>query len=167
MNRTQPHNILREGLVAGTIGATVVAVWFLVLDMIQGRPFHTPAVLGAALFSLLGPALTETDTARIAGYTVFHYVIFGLLGTLLVYIVHRSHREPNILAGLLVVFVSFEVGFYGFAALLSEPGLFGELGWYQIMLGNLLASLAMGTYLWRMHPVLGTDFAHALNGDDL
>ncbi len=166
MNRSQPHSVVREGLIAGVIGATAVAVWFLILDTIQGRPFHTPTVLGGALFSLFGPPLSESILLRVVGYTIFHYAVFGALGTLLVYLAHRSHREPNILAGLLVLFVAFEVGFYGFAALLSEPGILGDLGWYQIMLGNLLATVTMGTYIWRTHPLLSQDLAHALNGEE-
>ena len=152
---------------AGAIGATSVAIWFLILDTIQGRPLHTPTVLGAALFSVLGgPPLVDSNLLLVAGYTVFHYAVFAAMGALLVYLAHRSHREPNILAGLLVLFVTFEVGFYGLAALLSEPGLLGDLGWYQIMLGNLLATVTMGTYIWRTHPLLSQDLAHALSGDE-
>jgi len=62
--------------------------------------------------------------------------------------------------------VTFEVGFYGFTALLSEPGLLGDIGWYQILLGNLLATVTMGTYVWRTHPLLGPDAAHALRGEE-
>src|SRR5688572_18995870 len=80
MNRSQPHSIPREGLIAGAIGATSVAVWFLILDTIQGRPFHTPTVLGGALFSILGPPMTESNLFLVAGYTVFHYAVFGALG---------------------------------------------------------------------------------------
>ena len=31
-----------EGVIAGIIGASVIALWFFVLDIVQGRPFHTP-----------------------------------------------------------------------------------------------------------------------------
>ena len=44
------RSILREGIVAGLIGAAVVAVWFLVFDIIRGQPFLTPGLLGAAVF---------------------------------------------------------------------------------------------------------------------
>jgi hypothetical protein len=166
MERGQPHNLLREGLLAGAIGATSVAVWFLLLDTLQGRPLYTPEVLGAALFSVLGPPFSEREGVRVLGYTVFHYGAFTALGTLLVFLVHRSHKEPSILAGLLIMFVIFEMGFYFLAALLSEPGLLGDLGWYQIAIGNLLAALSMGTYIWLRHPLLKKDFAHALSGEE-
>ena len=45
------HRTLREGILAGLIGATSVAIWFLVIDVIGGRPLHTPSVLGEALMN--------------------------------------------------------------------------------------------------------------------
>jgi hypothetical protein len=34
----------QEGIVAGVIGAATVAIWFLILDTLKGRPFYTPTV---------------------------------------------------------------------------------------------------------------------------
>jgi len=39
----QLNRILREGFIAGCIGAAIVAVWFLAIDAINGRPFFPPA----------------------------------------------------------------------------------------------------------------------------
>src|SRR5881397_485376 len=46
----QLTRILREGFIAGLIGAAAVALWFLIVDVIAGRPFFTPAMLGSAVF---------------------------------------------------------------------------------------------------------------------
>ena len=35
--RTGTHSIIREGLIAGFLGATAVAVWFFIVDLIGGR----------------------------------------------------------------------------------------------------------------------------------
>jgi hypothetical protein len=152
--------------VAGVIGATAVALWFLIVDTLQGRPLHTPEVLGGALFSLLGPPFGESDLLRIVGYTLFHYGVFVALGALVIFLVHRSRREPSILAGLLILFVIFEVGFYFFSAFLAEPELLGDLGWYQIGIANLFAAGSMGVYVWRRHPMLSADLSHALSGEE-
>src|SRR5215813_6785332 len=56
----QSERIYEEGLVAGLIGAAVIAVWFLVLDTVGGRPFHTPTILGRAIF-LGGQGLGSPD----------------------------------------------------------------------------------------------------------
>ena len=47
---SERRSVLREGIVAGLIGAAVVAVWFFVYDLARGRPFHTPSLLGAFVF---------------------------------------------------------------------------------------------------------------------
>lgn len=42
--------VYSEGIVAGLTGAATLAVWFLLLDSLDGRPFYTPSALGTALF---------------------------------------------------------------------------------------------------------------------
>jgi hypothetical protein len=49
--RLQSRSILPEGVTVGLIGAGSVGVWFLLVDLIAGRPFFTPAILGSAVFS--------------------------------------------------------------------------------------------------------------------
>src|SRR5829696_8819304 len=36
------HNVAREGIIAGVIGATSVALWFFVVDAVAGHPLATP-----------------------------------------------------------------------------------------------------------------------------
>ena len=47
--RPMRHTILRDGIVAGVLGATAVAAWFFLVDLILGRPFYTPIGLGRGL----------------------------------------------------------------------------------------------------------------------
>lgn len=160
------HSILREGAVAGIIGATVVAVWFLVVDMVSNELFHTPDLLGRSVLSIFGSTADDSRFMVVSLYTLFHYGAFILAGMLAVAVVHAGLRESSVLAGALILFVAFELGFYGMMALLSQSDAIGSLAWYQIGLANLLAAVAMGTYLWRTHPRLGGQFAHALGGGE-
>ncbi|MFI5374874.1 MAG: hypothetical protein ACHQ8D_09620 [Candidatus Rokuibacteriota bacterium] len=41
---------MREGVTVGLIGAVVVMLLFLVVDLAAGAPLCTPALLGNALF---------------------------------------------------------------------------------------------------------------------
>ena len=75
-------------------------------------------------------------------------------------------RAPGLLAGALILFVAIEIGFYGLSAVLAESPLLGALAWYQIGLANLVAALAMGTYLWRRNPALGGRLDFALGGGE-
>ncbi len=158
------RSIARDGITAGILGATAVAAWFLLVDTVAGHPLHTPRILGTALFSVLGPLGSEGASVHILAYTIFHYVAFVVVGIVAAALVHWSEREPTILAGLLILFVAFEVGFYGLTALLAEYLPIGDLAWYQVAVGNLIAAALMGAYLWRMNPALKQHFVEALDG---
>ena len=158
------HTIVREGVIAGILGATAVALWFLGLDMIYSHAFATPAALGRGLLSVLGPRGSEGTAVFVAVYTVFHYAAFIAAGLLVSVIVHFAEREPSVLAGAMMLFAMFEIGFYGLSSALSESPFLGALGWAQVATGNLIAALVMGTYMWRTHPELGRELNAALGG---
>ena len=158
------HPVLREGIVAGFIGATTVALWFLVVDIVAGEPLFTPATLGRALLSVLGPATAgESVLGAVVVYTIFHYAAFIAVGLIAAVVVQVAETEPSVLAGFLILFVVFELAFHGFVALLQHTTPLGDLAWYQVLAGNLLAATAMGTYLWKMHPALREELRHAMD----
>ena len=159
---TQTHSIVREGVLAGFLGATAVAVWFLIVDTIGGRALFTPNVLGEGLLRIFGRS-PEPQFVNVIWYTIFHYAAFTLVGIISVILVHAGEGMPSILAGAMILFVAIELGFYGLVAMLQETAL-GNLAWYQILAGNLLAATLMGTYLWRSHPALKTGLVRALEG---
>jgi hypothetical protein len=160
--RTQRHSVVREGVIVGFLGATAVAVWFLVVDLIGGRPLFTPTVLGEGLISVFGSS-REPPVVNVIWYTIFHYAAFTLVGIIAAVLVHAGEQMPSVLAGSMILFVAIELGFYGLVVLLQESVL-GNLAWYQILAGNLLAALSMGTYLWRAHPAMREGLVRALEG---
>lgn len=157
---------VREGFIAGFLGATSIAIWFLVVDTVEGRPFFTPTVLGIGLLSVFGPRGDEGVVAQVIAYTIFHYGMFLGIGVLVSYIVHRAEKDDTVLAVALILFVALEVGFYGLVAVLSQSRQLGSLAWYQVLAGNLIAAATMGTYIWRTHPELRRELEHALVGDE-
>ena len=161
------HISVREGDYAGIIGATAIAVWFAIIDILAGQPFHTPDVLGAGLVSVLGkpPMMPDTTATHVISYTNFHYVAFALVGILVAVIVHQSARTPAILAGFLVAFVAFELGAIGITTLFTESKL-GGMAWYQIFLANLVAAALMFWFIGKRHPQLRGDIDRALGGTD-
>ena len=163
---TERHSVVREGAIAGIIGATALALWFLVVDVVSGEPFRTPRVLGFALFSLLGGATSEDSwVLHVIGYTIFHYAAFIALGLLVVRLVHIAERSPHILAGVTILFVIIHIGSYGLSTLLASSAFFGGTAWYLVLAGNLVAAIGMGYYLWRTHPKLRQEFDSALGGE--
>jgi hypothetical protein len=162
----RPHNFLREGAITGFIGATAIAVWFLLVDTIAGHPFATPIFLGKGVVSVLGKNMMgDTAVTQVLGYTVFHYIAFFIVGIVLTVIVHQAERTPAILAGLLVAFVMTTLGFYMIAAAFAQSSLC-QIAWAQIFIANLLAAGLMIGYLWRKHPKLNRQLKQALEGTD-
>lgn len=161
------HTILTDGVAAGVLGATSVAAWFLTIDLLLEHPFFTPLVLGRALFRLFGPgALTAPAVPIVFGYTVFHYAAFVAAGLLVAAIVRLAEDEPTVLAGALILFVVFEVGFHALLSTFRAFPVLGELAWYTVAIGNLLAAAVMGTYMWRTHPALREELRMALEEDE-
>jgi hypothetical protein len=148
-------DVVREGIVAGFFGGAVVAVWFLLYDAVRLRPLHTPALLGAAILQgLRDPALLIPRLDVVVGYSVFHFAVFALFGIVVATCLYAAEREPRILLGLFILFLCFQVFFFGFLQAL-DVHLAGALPWWNVAIGNLLASVAMVTYFFLSHRSLG------------
>ena len=84
------HSAWGEGTDVGLIGGTVVAVFFLILDLLAGVPLRAPSVLGEVLlFGNGAPSLDEPVFGAALLYTVVHFSAFALFGVLLVRLVQR------------------------------------------------------------------------------
>ena len=146
----EERSAMREGAEVGLIGASAVAIWFFVVDLIAGRPLYTPNALGTALQSFFGAAPASTPLTVLL-YTVFHVLAFIVVGIVIAGIFRAADREPSILAVFLILFVALELGFFWMTVLIMEGSSIGEIAWYQIGAANLVASIAMGVYLYRRH----------------
>jgi putative oxidoreductase len=159
-----PHPMLKEGVIAGLIGAAVIAVWFGILDTVAGHPFFTPATLGRGLISVFGAIEPDQGMPTfVLTYTVFHFAAFMIVGLVASLIVHLARQEPSILLGFAILFAATEVGIYGLVAFLGEYSPLGRMAWLPIMVGNILAAAAMGYYFWRRHGELAHELRHAFD----
>ena len=158
------HGTIREGVIAGVLGATGVAIWFLVVDTIAGQPFFTPRVLGEAVKSIVAPESFASPFVIIVLYTAFHYTAFIIAGIVAVAVVHASAKQPALLAGVVILFVALEVEFYGFVLMLQLATPLEGIAWYQVGAANLVAALLMGRYLWVKHPELTHRLNESLSG---
>jgi hypothetical protein len=159
----ESHGLVREGIATGLVGAAAVALWFLAVDTLGGRPLHTPALLGAVLAASPDAAAAAAGPSRLtyaALYTVAHLVAFAAVGLLATFLVHRAERTPPLVALLVMLFAAVEVAFVGFVALLEMQAI-GDVAWYQVALGNVVAAVAMGWYLLHNHPTIGARFGEA------
>lgn len=148
------HFIVREGVLAGIVGAVTVAGWFLVFDLVRGAPFFTPGALGSAFFLGVDDlSAVQVGWGTVLGYSVFHFAAFSVTGVIASAFVTEAEKRPPLILAAVLLFVAFEAFFMGFLALVAEF-LLGPLAWWTIAVGNLLATVTMGYFLWNRHPKL-------------
>src|SRR5918996_5716212 len=92
-------NVYEEGIVAGLIGAATIAIWFLILDAIEGRPFYTPTVLATALFrggaGLASPEHLPPSFELVLWFTWVHVLVFIVIGGAASGLLRLAARDPN------------------------------------------------------------------------
>ena len=146
------NRVAREGISAGLIGASAIAVWFGILDATRGELLATPVMLGTSLGSLFLQGDTPSKAAAFIGYTLFHFALFCVIGYAFSWVVNSAEKVPSSFIGFAGLFIVFEVGWIGWTSVLAQG--FGEITWLQVFLANLIASGAMGYYMWKQHPSL-------------
>ena len=146
---------LREGIIAGLIGAAIVAAWFLIYDAARGQPLRTPALLGAAtLQGLRDPSAVTVTPGLVAEYTVLHGVVFALFGVLVAYLIAAAQAQPSRLLVVFIALMSFEVAFLAVLTWWAHP-VVTVLGWWAILLANALAAGGMLVYFFVGYRSLG------------
>ncbi|HKK94430.1 MAG TPA: hypothetical protein VJ925_13430 [Longimicrobiales bacterium] len=133
--------VLVRGLIAGALGATVIAVFFLILDVVQGTPFATPGFMAEALLDTPG-------AAGVPAYTVLHYTSFLVMGMTTAWALHRLDVNSPLPIGLALGGMLFAFIFYG-AVLLNGADVVSFVGWPSALVANLLAGVAMVVYCDR------------------
>jgi hypothetical protein len=137
-----------DGLIAGIVGAAIIAIWFLFLDAVTRLPFYAPTVLGDALFlraeHLSSTAGVEVSLKLTLMYTWVHVLVFAVLGEMAACFLLLTGKSPN-LGFFILLFVILEFGFVGTAFVFAEPVLH-QLSWPTVLLGNLLAAAGMTVY---------------------
>jgi hypothetical protein len=154
---TGESRVYSEGIIAGLVGAATIAVWFFLLDVLNGRPFYTPMVLGTALFSRAGELVTPEEFPisfeTVLMYTWVHALVFCVIGGIASKLIDLAEDNASLGFGILLLFVVFEFGFIAVAFVFAEPVLHA-LTWPAILAGDLLAAGAMAGYFWQHHPGL-------------
>ncbi|HEV8613775.1 MAG TPA: hypothetical protein VGQ73_09690, partial [Gemmatimonadales bacterium] len=135
---------LVQGAVAGIAAGAVVALWFFVVDLAHGEPFHTPTLLANALVGTVGPA----SFRLLAMYTLLHFGSFALLGMGAAFVMSAIGLAPSLLLGALFGIGVFDAVHYG-ALLLTRTGVLSVLPPLHVLPANLLGGLVMMAYLHR------------------
>lgn len=146
--------IVGDGVAAGLIGASAVALWFLVIDAALREPLFTPSLVASAL--LLGePAAAEhaVDLSMVAAFSALHSLAFIVFGVIVSWLVDQFERTPDLPLIAIGIFLALEGGFVA-ATKLVVPDVAEVIGHGFIVAGNVFAAIGMGLYLrdWQRHP---------------
>jgi len=158
-----------DGLIAGIIGAAIIAIWFLFLDAVIRLPFYTPTVLGEGLFLRAQDlALSEGEQVSLKltlMYTGVHGLVFIVLGVIAAYFLLLTRKKLTVGLWIVLVFVILEFGFVGTAFVFAEPVLH-ELPWQTVLIGNFLAAAGMACYFRLREPnlIVGLQLTHSNQG---
>jgi len=139
------HDLIADGVVGGVLAGLVVAVWFLVVDSLAGRPFHTPAALASALTrQAVGPPTFRL----VAAYSVVHFGVFAVLGVAMAGTIAALRTPPRLLFGVLFGLVAQELAFYA-GLLLSDASRLAVVPWPHVVAANVLSGFVLMGYLHR------------------
>jgi len=154
-----------EGIISGVVGAGVIALFFLLVDLAGRQAFWTPYALGSALFTGRMPAADSSVTpALVAGYTLMHLSVFAGLGVLAAFV--TVGRPIGLGLGAAIaggLFVGSEICFLGYSAL-AAPDVSDVYGFGSVAVANALAAAAMAATLAARRTILRPRLAPA--GDD-
>ncbi len=139
------------GAVGGALAGIVVVVWFLVMDLLAGDPFGTPARLSSAV---LREEFTRPWPRLIALYTVLHFGVFVTMGVTTNWGLHALRLKPGVVvAAIFGLFVLNAVHYAGL--LVTGTNLLTVVPILQVTTANLLGGVLMMAYL-RRAPGAGT-----------
>lgn len=160
---TESHSTVREGAVAGAIGAAIVALWYFVIDVATGRPLHTPNLIAQMLFGSGSSDAGEVGT--IAVVTVVHFATFMFVGVALTALTHLAARYIEWRMGVLIGLV-VATGFFSGLAYALGPATGETFPHWTVLGGSILGVAGMGYYLWRNHPELARSLRDVPLGDE-
>lgn len=155
--RPERSAVLVTGAIAGLIGSAVVAVLFVILNLVRGQPLlGTAAALGSALFGI--PA-ADIVPAAIA-YNGVHVAVALIAGIGASFLMMEMEIHPVAwYAAFFAYVIALLVGFVVVGMLAVDVA--GAASWIEVMAANVLAAVSMGWYLWKAHPDLRKTLSRA------
>ncbi len=141
---------LREGVIAGALGATAIASWTFAVDAITDRIGVTGALLGAGIYKALGGEFGGRGFGvHVATWIVALFAGLIVIGIIASFLYSAVDRRPSLWSGLVGLAIVFELILLSLTAFASESPLFGSWAWLHGLIGNILAAFVMGRFLWR------------------
>ena len=144
---------LLDGLIAGLIGYTAVALFYAVVNALGGHSlFHTAELLGVVVLGQ-GDGSGVARIGDILAINGLHLISFLLMGVAAAVLLLETELHP---AFWYITLFTFLVGFIATvaAAAVLTVRLTGEVPGWTIFAANGLAAALAALFLVRVHPEL-------------
>ncbi len=132
-----------DGIWAGVAGASVLALFFFGLDLFGGHALETPRLVTSVL---LDRAMDQVTTLDLVLFSALHVGAFVAVGFLTSLVLERLPSLPTLFLGFVLGFLLFDAVFYA-GLLRSGVHVVAEIGWPQVLIGNILACLGISLTL--------------------
>jgi hypothetical protein len=151
---TLTADVVYDAFFGGGIGGSTIALFFLVVDVLEGHPLLTPTMMGAVLFN--GVAASSVETVRldmVSYFSIVHFATFFVLAGALSYLSRVSRAIEGHLLVMAALVFSVLTAFILAADWLFMPGVVATLGYGPVIVGNALTGLAMAAFMkWSHRP---------------
>ena len=145
-------DVFFDAFYSAGIGGGVIAIFFLVVDVVVHEAFWTPSLLGTVIFT--DTAAADASTIRldmVAIFTVLHFAFFGIMGLIMSLLVNSfNHLADRTVVVAIVAFLLLHAGFTGLDMTLA-PGALEAIGYWKVLAGNALTGVGMAYFLLRSH----------------
>lgn len=143
--------LVEEGVITGLIGASMLAVWYLIFDVRTGHPLQTVTALGKfALRGYIPAASADSPPAATFGTIAFYVVLFVLIGLGLAKLAHLAARHRYLRMGVWLALVIVFAAYISMTLIVgASAGL--ELPLARVFIGSLLSTVAMAAFLFGRH----------------
>lgn len=157
------RNPLREGMIAGALGATAIAVWTFAVDAFTDRIGVTGALIGAWIFEAFGAGFGGRGFGtHVLVWLAALFVGVIAIGVIASWLYNSVERKPSLAFSLVMLVVVLELILLNLTGLASQNPLFGGAAWLYGLVGNIIGAVVMARFLWRRHhPENPWDWEHA------
>jgi len=147
--------LFTEAFIAGVIGYAVVALFFVILNLLTGRhPLYTAAVLGQGIVSAPGGSSDSVVAfGPIVAYNAVHLIVFLVIGLIAAWLVFATEKVPQFWFVGFLIFITALMASIAVVVTYSVP-ISDALPWWSIVAANVVAAFLMGAYLVKAHPKL-------------
>ena len=147
---TKPGDVQFASILSGAYGSAAIALFFLIVDSIQGQALYTPSFMGQVV--LFGTAPAEVTSIRLdalALYSLLHLAAFIGIGTAVSVTYARLNVIPrNPFAVMVVLLAALTFGTVAVDRVLF-PGIIEGIGSLPLALGNGFTAITMALLVYQ------------------